>query len=187
MSGFGYNLMRGATAFDTILDQQLRVAHAPRRTDPRASLHGVATAYGFFFAESSLDASRSLDLDSVPVASDPLPAALESRWTSDTAVLGASKLGVRSRPPRPSAIPASREGRTLTLLERRALDELIGSGARLTRDFTLPELRSSFRALALEYHPDRHASRTSEVADLSARFARIVDAYRVLVDAAGRC
>jgi hypothetical protein len=77
------------------------------------------------------------------------------------------------RPPRPRRI--------LLPSQRRALDELISLGAKLEPDFTTTELRTAFRTLALEYHPDRHAGSSDlEKQRLSALFTRLRHAYDLL-------
>ena len=80
------------------------------------------------------------------------------------------------RPPRPR--------RTLLPHEQRALDYLVGLGARLEPDFTNTELRTAFRALAREYHPDRHPGSSSQERDrLSVLFGRLRHAYDQLLHA----
>ena len=80
---------------------------------------------------------------------------------------------------RPS--PPRRPRRVLTADERRALEQFVTFGARLTADFTDGELRSAFRTLARQFHPDRHpGSNPFEQARLSQTFAAICDAYRRL-------
>ncbi len=65
--------------------------------------------------------------------------------------------------------------------EQRALDYLVGLGARLDSDFTEVELRSAFRALAREYHPDRHPDSSQQQRErLSALFRRLRQAYEHL-------
>ena len=77
--------------------------------------------------------------------------------------------------------PRPRPRRTLLPHEQRALDEFIALGANLHKDFTSAELRSAFRALAREYHPDRHpGSGEFERERLSASFARLRQAYEQL-------
>ena len=74
-----------------------------------------------------------------------------------------------------------RPRRTLMPHEQRALDYLVGLGARLDSDFTEGELRSAFRALAREYHPDRHPDSSQQQRErLSALFRRLRQAYEHL-------
>ena len=71
--------------------------------------------------------------------------------------------------------------RTLMPHEQRALDYLVGLGASLDSDFTDAELRSAFRALAREYHPDRHPDSSQQQREhLSALFRRLRQAYEHL-------
>ena len=87
---------------------------------------------------------------------------------------------------RPSVRPAcpARLRRILTPSQRRALEDLASHGATLAADFTDGELRSAFRALARQYHPDRHPeSGAVEQARLSRTFASLTDAYRQLITA----
>ena len=78
-----------------------------------------------------------------------------------------------------------RPKRTLSPEQREALNQLIGLGARLDSDFTMPELRSAFRALARTYHPDRHpGTRAGEKARLSTAFVTLRNAYDTLKTAA---
>ena len=76
-------------------------------------------------------------------------------------------------PPRPR--------RTFMAHEQRALDYLVGLGARLEPDLTMAELRSAFRALAREYHPDRHPNSSPQQRErLAALFRRLRQAYEHL-------
>ena len=69
--------------------------------------------------------------------------------------------------------------------ERRALDYMVGLGARIESDFTDAELRSAFRALAREYHPDRHPGSSQQQRErLAALFRRLRQAYEHLQGAA---
>ena len=78
-------------------------------------------------------------------------------------------------PPRP------RPKRTLMPHEQRALDYLVGLGANLGSDFTEAELRTAFRALAREFHPDRHPGSTQQQKErLTAMFRRLRQAYEHL-------
>lgn len=80
-------------------------------------------------------------------------------------------------PPRPQPRPR----RTFLPHEQRALDYLVGLGARLEPDLTLAELRSAFRALAREYHPDRHPGSSPQQRErLAALFCRLRQAYEHL-------
>jgi len=75
----------------------------------------------------------------------------------------------------------SRPSRRLTSREEDALNALVRLGANLRPDFTAPELRTTFRQLARQYHPDRHpASSDAEKARLSRLFADINDHHRLL-------
>lgn len=77
--------------------------------------------------------------------------------------------------------PRQRPKRTLMPHEQRALDYLVGLGANIGSDFTEPELRSAFRALAREFHPDRHPGSTQQQKErLTAMFRRLRQAYEHL-------
>jgi DnaJ-class molecular chaperone len=74
--------------------------------------------------------------------------------------------------------------RILSNAQRRALNQLIGLGARLDDAFTLQELRSEFRALARLYHPDRHQTRGRAAQQTTSSFVTLRHAYDVLKAAA---
>ena len=77
--------------------------------------------------------------------------------------------------------PQPRPRRTFLPHEQRALDYLVGLGARLEPDLTMAELRSAFRALAREYHPDRHPGSSPQQKErLAALFRRLRQAYEHL-------
>lgn len=79
------------------------------------------------------------------------------------------------------ATPVSTQRRSLSAAEQQALTVLNGLGASLSSDFTAADLRSAYRALALDYHPDRHASSDpAEKERLSRLFAEIVEHHRRL-------
>jgi hypothetical protein len=90
-----------------------------------------------------------------------------------------------------TAVYAARPGarrattRALTPAQRQALKHLQGLGcASLGADFTGAEIKSAFRALARQYHPDRHpGSDPAERARLASTFAGVCDAYRTLTTA----
>jgi hypothetical protein len=74
-----------------------------------------------------------------------------------------------------------RPTRTLRSHQQRAFEELASLGAGLQPDFTNEELRSAFRRLARQYHPDTHPdSAEAEKQRLSAIFGRVRDAYEDL-------
>ncbi len=74
-----------------------------------------------------------------------------------------------------------RPKRDLGSSQQRALDELVSLGAGLEPDFTTDELRSAFRRLARQYHPDTHPeSGEPEKQRLSQIFGRVRDAYEHL-------
>jgi hypothetical protein len=88
------------------------------------------------------------------------------------------------RPGSPGARGAApaRVSRTLTEVQRDALDGLVASGADLHTDFTRADLRRAFRSLARQYHPDRHPTGTpDDKTRLSSEFARLSDHYRCLL------
>jgi DnaJ-class molecular chaperone len=69
--------------------------------------------------------------------------------------------------------------------EQRALEYLVSLGARIEADFTEAELRTAFRMLAREYHPDRHPGSSEQQKDrLTALFRRLRQAYEHLQGAA---
>jgi len=78
----------------------------------------------------------------------------------------------------------TRAKRPLKPVEESALQTLVRLGAALDGSFTARELRSTFRALAQRYHPDRHPHVTdAERSRLGATFAELTSAYGVLTDA----
>jgi len=80
-----------------------------------------------------------------------------------------------------------RRVRILSPLQETALAAFVRLGARIGRNFTDTELRSAFRMLAREYHPDRHPqSSDQEKSRLSAAFSQLTDAYEHLQNAALR-
>lgn len=93
--------------------------------------------------------------------------------------------GICSRAPlsprRWQAPARPRPRRTLMRHEQRALDYLVNLGARLDADFTEAELRTAFRMLAREYHPDRHPGSSEQQKErLTALFRRLRHAYEDL-------
>jgi curved DNA-binding protein CbpA len=61
------------------------------------------------------------------------------------------------------------------------LDALVRLGANLEPDFTASELRTTFRRLARQFHPDRHpGSSDAEKARLSRLFTDLNDHHRLL-------
>jgi hypothetical protein len=95
--------------------------------------------------------------------------------------------GATHRPSvRPLVRPARvvRPQRTLTPIQRQALESFASHGAALATDYTDSELRSAFRTLARRYHPDRHPeSGAEQQARLSRTFSGLSDAYRHLIAA----
>jgi hypothetical protein len=97
-------------------------------------------------------------------------------------LFGSRRFHVKSTPygPRDDRQP-SPPSRRLTSREQRALDALVRLGANLRPDFTAPELRTTFRRLARQYHPDGHpASSDAEKTRLSRLFADLNDHHRLL-------
>ena len=84
---------------------------------------------------------------------------------------------------RPAPMPA-RPARPLSDRQRQALTAFVELGARLTADYTAGELRSAYRRLAMEYHPDRHPGSTeSQRARLTRILADLNEHQRHLVAA----
>jgi hypothetical protein len=75
-----------------------------------------------------------------------------------------------------------RSRRLLTPLQQEALETLRRAGAPdLRPDYFSSELKSAFRRLARQLHPDRHPGADAEArARLSAAFRDVRDAYRAL-------
>jgi hypothetical protein len=79
-------------------------------------------------------------------------------------------------------VSSSRPPRELTARQQRALDELVALGAELDADFTARELRSAYRTLARQFHPDRHPfSSHIEKARLARVFAALNENHRCLL------
>jgi DnaJ-domain-containing protein 1 len=85
------------------------------------------------------------------------------------------------RETRPVVAATRRPRRILSMKQQDALDTLLDLGARLDRDFTDDELRRTFRALAMRYHPDRHINADEqERTRLAVLFTRAHAAYEIL-------
>jgi hypothetical protein len=83
--------------------------------------------------------------------------------------------------------PQPRRPRKLTVAERIALARLNALGAALADDMSVADLRSAYRRLARDYHPDRHPSSASgEQERLSRLFGEITAHYRRLAAALDR-
>jgi hypothetical protein len=86
-----------------------------------------------------------------------------------------------------SAPPPTRAVRSLSPGERSALETFVRLGASLDTAFTARELRSAFRTLAQQYHPDRHPhAAPAETLRLGSAFADLAAAYGVLHEVAHR-
>jgi hypothetical protein len=176
--------------FEELLDEQLMDAQpGPVRgwTSGPSAPSGTASAYGFFFVAPALTAVPLPAYRAVlqPRAGIGVQVA-EARNASATRTHRTSESPVSHQPSLPGASDRG-TARMLSVRERGALMELQALGAGLTPDFTFDELRSAFRALAFEYHPDRHSARSlTERARCSQLFARARDAYHVLLDVSRR-
>lgn len=75
-----------------------------------------------------------------------------------------------------------RPRRRLTAVQHDALETLRRAGAHdLQSDYLASELKSAFRRLARQFHPDRHPAANAEThARLAAAFRQVRDAYRAL-------
>jgi hypothetical protein len=102
------------------------------------------------------------------------------------AIADASSVEPRTDAPRFHVIrPARTTARVLSPRQHLALAQLIDLGANLDADFSLDQLRSTYRSLARRYHPDRHATLPdSEKKRLSSTFATLRGAYEQLKNAA---
>jgi hypothetical protein len=94
---------------------------------------------------------------------------------------GRQPFSAHRHPPAAWSAPAPRVSRRLTPAQRAALDDMVRLGASLTPDFTDAELRSAFRALARQHHPDRFPTASElEKARHARQFTRLHAAYRTL-------
>ena len=84
----------------------------------------------------------------------------------------------RGMPPPPVEHPRRR----LTAAQYDALETLRRAGAKdLRADYLVAELKSAFRRLARQFHPDRHPTADAETrARLTNAFRQVRDAYRAL-------
>jgi curved DNA-binding protein CbpA len=173
--------MHGGAAFEDLLDRQLGGVHGVSAM-PRNISRGTATTFGFFFLESSL-----------PAATRPIAGLRRSLSTSVSVPVydaGSSPRGVAGslrETERDGAgwHSATRRERRFSSHQRAAIGELIALGALIDEGASSGQLRSAFRSLARRYHPDRHSSASAgDRARLSAQFARLCDAYRLLTTAA---
>jgi len=79
-------------------------------------------------------------------------------------------------------LPRPRPMHTLTMPQHDAFVGLNALGARLPPDFTAGDLRTAYRRLAHDVHPDRHHDRSEqERARLARDFAAATDHYQVLL------
>jgi len=163
-----FRCMGGTAAFADFLDQELRGfsesrdaqdAHfLPRYIPPHPLL--FATPYRPFRASTyrAVPGNESTSRRPAPAQ----PASKPPRPDGSTYRRPATA--------RPAPMPA-RPARTLSDRQRQALTAFVELGARLTADYTAGELRSAYRRLALEYHPDRHPGSTESQ---KARLTRIL-------------
>jgi hypothetical protein len=87
---------------------------------------------------------------------------------------------------RPDVSPCPPPPRRLTRAQQRSLDVFVQLGAAIRTDFSPEELRSAFRALARQYHPDCHpAAADADKTRLSRQFAEIKASYETLLTALG--
>lgn len=105
---------------------------------------------------------------------------------STTGILTSPLLGAPWVLPRPRAfreLPRTpRARRTLSPAQRAALGTLRRHGARLDDDFDRRELKSAFRELARQLHPDMHPHATPEErAWLASAFREAREAYLALL------
>jgi hypothetical protein len=117
-------------------------------------------------------------------------------WRADTlpgAAAAFRRLGPKVTPEpagRPVVPPPLRRqarlAHRLSAAQRTALETLRSMGAdTLDEAFTAIELKRAFRALALRYHPDRHAGCPQDQhRELARAFAQVSQSYRVLLPAA---
>jgi hypothetical protein len=115
------------------------------------------------------------------------PTGARARATGDQRAVSAPPVDATPVAETPRTIPVrtpARPGRRLTVVQRRSLEALIGFGAAIHSDFSAGQLRSAFRTLALQYHPDRHPfADNSEQAALARHFSAITASYETLLTA----
>jgi hypothetical protein len=148
-------MVRGK-AFIEVLDEVLAGYEPDRPATPPRMAPGLATPSIFCFEPRDIKRGAA-----------PAP------WLSAPVAAAAAP------PPPPPG--HGRVRRALSPRHREAFDAFVQFGGPLDDDFTLTELRTMFRSLALQYHPDRHpGSSASERAHLSVRFAQLRAAYESL-------
>lgn len=149
---------------------------------------------GLTFADT-LDAALGSERSYTPVPPPGAPFTsrhanpfLFSNWTAQRAMDGYAKVwqprcepaAAEPRMAPPQAAP--RPARVLTEVQRREFDALRRSGAALTADFTVAELRREYRKLARRFHPDSHPGCSASVAEtLSREFAAVTASYQRLL------
>ncbi len=149
---------------------------------------------GLTFADA-LDAALGTERGYAPV---PPPSAtftsrhanpfLFSSWTAQRAMDGYAKVRqprmeqAAAEPRMVPPPPAPRPVRVLTDAQRGELLALQRSGAALTPDFTVAELRREYRKLARRFHPDSHPGCSPAAAEsLSREFAAVTASYQRLL------
>ncbi len=152
--------MQVSATFAEVLDETLRGFQPPADVSDRQQRFRTAPLHPFLFNRIDCPALRTRIAGAASVLA---PAPIET-------------VPVRRAPARPA--------RRLTAAQQRSLDAFVQFGARITQDFSGPELRSAFRGLARRYHPDRHPHASdSDKAALSRQFTAIASSYETLATA----
>jgi hypothetical protein len=173
--------MQGGSVFAELLDEKLREGEQSRLSWQAAGMP-AAPAHPLLFS-SPLRPFR-------PATYDAPKRAVAGIGTAS------ARIGERRRAPRQktqpeawapkptaaSAAAPARSPRTLSPAQRVALSALVRLGATLTADFTDGDLRTAFRTLARQYHPDTHpAGSEREKAQLARIFADLNAHHRELL------
>jgi hypothetical protein len=182
--------VNGSVTFAEMLDETLN-AYQP---GPAAAYHpqGFQTAplQPFLFNRMNVAAPsrRSWAHDSDLIMSRTAtmrPAGVSARPAGQQRAVSAPPAETPAAAAADRTTPASRPARPvrrLTIGQRRSLDALIGFGAAIHADFSAGQLRTAFRTLALQYHPDRHPfAGDSEKAALARHFSAITTSYETLL------